>query len=42
MVEHGYDQASAVQTLMTEAGFTEVTTRHDLGGQPRATAGLRP
>ena len=42
MVEHGYDQASAVQTLMTDAGFTEVTTRHDLGGQPRATAGLRP
>lgn len=40
-LEHGYDQAPAVQTLLAAAGFTAITTRTDLAGHPRATWGLR-
>lgn len=39
MFEHGYDQAAAVQALLREAGFQNVTTRQDLAGVERATAG---
>ncbi|MBS0449205.1 MAG: peptide chain release factor N(5)-glutamine methyltransferase [Proteobacteria bacterium] len=39
LVEHGYDQAAAVRGLYADAGFVDVTTRHDLGGQPRCTGG---
>jgi release factor glutamine methyltransferase len=39
LLEHGYDQAPAVQQLLKAAGFSQVTTRHDLGGNPRVTAG---
>lgn len=42
LLEHGYDQAAAVQQLLRDAGFTAVQTRHDLGGQPRATGGRAP
>lgn len=42
LLEHGYDQADAVQALLRDAGFAEVATRHDLGGQPRCTGGRRP
>lgn len=38
-VEHGHDQAAAVCRLFVAAGFVEVETRRDLGGQERATAG---
>jgi release factor glutamine methyltransferase len=41
LVEHGYDQADAVQALFHAHGFTEVTTRTDLAGQPRCTGGCR-
>lgn len=41
LLEHGFDQAGAVQALLTEAGFVGVTTRHDLAGQPRCTGGHR-
>jgi release factor glutamine methyltransferase len=41
LLEHGFDQAGAVQTLLTDAGFVAVTTRSDLGGQPRCTGGHR-
>ena len=40
-LEHGYDQAPAVRTLLAAAGFTAITTRTDLAGHPRATWGLR-
>ncbi|RRS04530.1 peptide chain release factor N(5)-glutamine methyltransferase [Aquabacterium soli] len=39
LLEHGYDQARQVQALLREAGFDEVSTRHDLAGQPRCTGG---
>ncbi len=39
VVEHGYDQADAVQALLRAHGFSEVATRADLAGQPRCTGG---
>lgn len=39
LLEHGYDQANAVAALLRAAQFTDVTTRIDLGGQPRCTGG---
>ena len=41
LVEHGYDQGAAVRELFGQAGFVDVTTRRDYGGQERATAGRR-
>jgi len=37
LLEHGHEQAPAVARLLSEAGFGAVTTRRDLGGQPRCT-----
>ena len=42
MVEHGHQQADAVQTLFAQAGFTAVENHRDLGGRPRVTQGMRP
>lgn len=42
LLEHGYDQAVAVTQLLREQGFDNVSTRFDLGGQPRCTGGQRP
>jgi release factor glutamine methyltransferase len=42
LLEHGYDQAEAVGTLLESAGLEEIETRHDLAGHPRATGGRRP
>lgn len=42
LVEHGYDQAGAVQKLFTAAGFEAVTTRKDYGHQDRLTLGQKP
>lgn len=39
VLEHGWDQGQAVRGLLNAAGFTRVSTRHDLGGQERCTAG---
>jgi len=41
LLEHGYDQAGAVQALLREHGFESVSTRHDLAGQPRCTGAHR-
>jgi release factor glutamine methyltransferase len=41
LLEHGYDQADAVGTLLREHGFQGTATRHDLGGQPRCTGAHR-
>jgi release factor glutamine methyltransferase len=42
LLEHGYDQAEAVGQLLTQAGFTNIATRIDLGGNPRCTGGQHP
>jgi release factor glutamine methyltransferase len=39
LLEHGYDQADAVQALLREHGFDAIETRCDLAGQPRCTGG---
>jgi release factor glutamine methyltransferase len=39
LLEHGWDQAAAVQALLAQAGFTEVQSRQDLGGVDRCTGG---
>lgn len=39
LVEHGYDQASAVQALFQQAGFAGVESRQDYGRQDRLTLG---
>ena len=39
LLEHGHDQASQVQQLLQAAGFTDVSTRFDLGERPRCTGG---
>lgn len=39
LLEHGYDQAESVTTLLQAAHFKAVTTRHDLAGNPRCTGG---
>jgi release factor glutamine methyltransferase len=42
LLEHGYDQPVAVAQLLVTQGFINVSTRFDLGGQPRCTGGQRP
>lgn len=39
LLEHGYDQADAVQKLLGEAGFEAVTSRADLAGHNRVSGG---
>ena len=39
LLEHGYDQASAVQALFEQRGFVHVQSRKDLGGHVRCTGG---
>ncbi len=41
LLEHGHDQAEAVRALLLQAGFTQVTTRSDLGDRPRCSGGRR-
>jgi release factor glutamine methyltransferase len=42
LLEHGWDQAAAVRTLLEQAGFIEVQSRKDLAGIDRCTGGQRP
>jgi release factor glutamine methyltransferase len=42
LLEHGYDQAHAVQTLLSNQGFVNVQSRHDLAGILRCTGGQWP
>jgi len=42
MIEHGYDQESAVEKLFEQAGFEDIECYLDLAGQPRVTVGRRP
>ena len=39
LLEHGYDQAAAVRTLLLDAGFTEVQSWQDLAGNERVSGG---
>jgi release factor glutamine methyltransferase len=39
LLEHGWDQAEAVQMMLMHSGFREVATRTDLQGHPRCTGG---
>src|SRR3989442_12827084 len=41
IVEHGYDQADAVNALFLAAGFVDVESTRDLAGIPRIVAGRR-
>lgn len=41
LFEHGYDQAEACRQLLTQAGFTQVSTSGDLAGIPRVTYGQK-
>lgn len=40
LVEHGYNQQAEVQTLFKQLNYRQVTTHHDLAGNPRVTSGL--
>jgi len=42
LVEHGYDQETAVQDLFNQAGLETTTTHRDNTGHPRVTGGRRP
>jgi release factor glutamine methyltransferase len=42
LLEHGHDQAAAVQALLAARGFEAITTRSDLAGLPRCTGGRWP
>jgi release factor glutamine methyltransferase len=39
LLEHGWDQAAAVRTLLEEAGFTAIESRRDLAGIERCSGG---
>lgn len=39
LLEHGWDQADAVQALLRATGFIDVHSRHDLAGIARCTGG---
>lgn len=39
LLEHGYDQATQVQQLLWQAGFSQVQSRQDLAGIARCTGG---
>lgn len=42
MIEHGWQQSAAVQTLFAEAGFIDVSGHQDFGGQDRLVVGQKP
>lgn len=42
LMEHGYDQAAAVRTLLEENGFEEVQSWRDLAGIERVSGGRYP
>ncbi|KAF1047942.1 peptide chain release factor N(5)-glutamine methyltransferase [Xylophilus sp.] len=42
LLEHGWDQAGAVQALLAAAGFAQVHSRDDLAGIARCTGGKWP
>lgn len=41
LLEHGWQQGEAVRALLRAAGFSEVSTRRDLGGNERISGGTK-
>ena len=39
LLEHGWDQASAVAALLAQAGFVQISTRQDIEARPRCSGG---
>lgn len=39
LIEHGYDQAADVRSILELNGFSKVSLRNDLAGRPRVTGG---
>ncbi len=42
VLEHGYDQASAVRSLLSAGGFVDVASCRDFGGHERVSLGRLP
>ncbi len=42
LLEHGFEQGEAVRTVLAQAGFVQVGTAQDLGGNDRVTFGQHP
>lgn len=42
LLEHGFDQAAAVQSILRTGGLAEIASLADLAGHERVTAGRRP
>lgn len=42
LIEHGWQQKDSVQGIFKQAGFTQVATVMDYGGNPRVTVGVNP
>lgn len=42
VLEHGFDQAAAVRTLMVAGGFVDVASHKDFGGHERVSLGRLP
>ena len=42
LLEHGFDQAPAVRSLMAAHGFEACESRRDLGGHERVSLGRQP
>lgn len=42
LLEHGFDQGAAVQSMLRRNGWQDVSGRNDLAGLPRASGGRRP
>ncbi len=40
LLEHGYDQATSVRSVLQSGGFASVQTRRDIAGQERVTGGV--
>jgi release factor glutamine methyltransferase len=40
-LEHGFEQGAAVRQLLSDAGFSAVTTHRDLAGLERVTSGIK-
>lgn len=40
LLEHGYDQADAIRSLLSEYGFRDTATWEDLAGVPRVSGGM--
>jgi len=42
LIEHGYEQAQAIQDIMRDYRYQQITTHHDLAGLDRICSGIKP